>query len=65
MPERYPRCGIEPFLTGKVLSLSFMSAAELYRWALSRSRHDLPLLTHNLKHFKAAEEHCGLRLIKP
>jgi len=110
----------EPFLTGKLRSLSFMSTAELYRWALTRSwgpkriehlertledyavlpydrvlgwtwarvvstcsrhglsiapsdawiaatacRHDLPLLTHNMKHFRAAEELCGLRLVVP
>jgi tRNA(fMet)-specific endonuclease VapC len=27
-------------------------------------RHDLPLLTNNLKHYEAAESLCGLRLLR-
>jgi len=108
----------KPLLRGKILYLSFVSVAELYRWALSRNwghgriarlektfksyvvlpydrdlawtwarvmdacsrqglnipatdawiaatacRHDLPLLTHNVQDFVAAEEYCGLRLL--
>lgn len=109
----------EPFLTGKILALSFMTEAELLRWSLERKwgtrktsqlekallkfvvlpydrelgwqwsriktecgrvgetiahadawiaatacRHELPLLTHNLKHFKSAETYCGLELLR-
>lgn len=107
-------------LEGRLLALSFMSEAELYRWSIQRGwgprrvkqlrtalrryvilpydsetgwawaevmarcategrtmapsdawiaatalRHELPLLTHNWKHFEAAEELCDLRLVKP
>lgn len=107
----------EPLVSGKMLALSFMSEAELYRWAIVRDwgepriqhletalhryvslpydrevgwawarimarcsqvgrtiapsdgwiaatavRHDIPLVTHNLKHFRAPAELCGLRL---
>jgi len=109
----------EGIIQGKLLALSFMSEAELYRWSIVRNwgekkierlekaierfallpydrelgkawarvmsacsekgltiapsdawisatacRYDLPLLTHNLKHFEAAEKLCGLRLIR-
>ena len=107
----------KPLLLEKMLALSFMSEAELYRWSIVRNwgeartrrlekalqryltlpydrevgwawagimarcsqagrtvapsdawvaatalRHDIPLLTHNLRHFRAPAELCGLRL---
>lgn len=109
----------ETIVKGRILALSFMSVAELYRWTIERSwgeerveqletaltryailaydrelgwewakvmaqcsqqgitispsdawiaatacRYDLPLLTHNLKHFQAAERFCGLQLLR-
>ena len=33
--------------------------------AATAIRHDLPLLTNNARHFEAAEEHCGLKLLRP
>ncbi len=109
----------EPLLSGKMLALSFMSEAELFRWSIERKwgdkqiqrlasalrrylvlpydqeigwswagitarcaghgktigpsdawiaatacRHDMPLLTHNVKHFENAEKLCGLRLVR-
>ena len=33
--------------------------------AATALRHDVPLLTNNLKHFGAAESLCGLKLLRP
>jgi tRNA(fMet)-specific endonuclease VapC len=32
--------------------------------AAAALRHDIPLLTNNLKHYEAAESLCGLRLVR-
>ena len=32
--------------------------------AAAALRHDIPLLTNNLKHYEAAESLCGLRLLR-
>ena len=33
--------------------------------AAAALRHDVPLLTNNLKHYEAAETLCGLKLLRP
>ena len=33
--------------------------------AATALRHDMPLMTNNLKHFEAVESLCGLKLIRP
>lgn len=33
--------------------------------AAAALRHDVPLLTNNLKHFETAESVCGLKLLRP
>ncbi len=39
-------------------------AASDARVAAAALRHDVPLLTNNLKHFEATENLCGLKLIR-
>jgi tRNA(fMet)-specific endonuclease VapC len=33
--------------------------------AAAALRHDIPLMTNNLKHYEAAESLCGLKLVRP
>ena len=33
--------------------------------AAAALRHDIPLVTNNVKHFEAAESLCGLKLLRP
>jgi predicted nucleic acid-binding protein len=33
--------------------------------AATALRHNLPLVSNNIKHYEAAEELCGLKLIRP
>jgi tRNA(fMet)-specific endonuclease VapC len=33
--------------------------------AAAALRHEIPLMTNNLKHYEAAESLCGLKLIRP
>lgn len=34
-------------------------------WIAAAVRHDIGLVTNNIKHFEAAESLCGLKLLRP